>query len=87
MGALNDSRLMTYALICFFPAALTLIPEIISVAKALISLVFREKKRPLIICSAVVLFVVAAIIYGYVLKGGVFTIPTYETWLGAEVTA
>lgn len=87
VGALNDSRLMTYALICFFPAALTLIPEIISVVKALISLVFKEKKRPLIICSAVILLAVVVIIYGYILEGGVFTIPTYETWLGAEVTA
>lgn len=87
VGSLNDSRLMTYALICFFPAALTLIPEIISVVKAIISLVFREKKRPVIICSAVVLLIVTALVYGYVLKGGVFTVPAYETWLGMEVTA
>lgn len=86
VGALNDSRLMLYALICFFPAALTLVPEIISVAKALISLVFREKKKPVLICSGVVLLVVAALVYGYVLESGVFAIPAYETWLGTEVT-
>lgn len=87
IGSFNDGRLITYALICFFPAALTLIPEIISVAKALISLVFKEKKRPVIICSAVILAVAVVFLYGYILDGGVFTIPAYETWLGAEVTA
>lgn len=84
-GALSDKRLMTYALICFFPASLTLAPEIISVAKALISLVFKEKKRPVLICSAILLFAAIAVYYGYILKSGAFPIPSYETWLGAEV--
>ncbi len=86
MGAFNDGRLMNFALICFFPAALTLIPEIISVAKALISLVFKEKKRPVIICCAVILAAAVAFLYKYILDGGVFPVPAYETWLGAEVT-
>lgn len=86
VGAMNDSRLMTYALICFFPAALTLVPEIISVAKALISLVFRERKKPVLICSGIILLIITALIYGYVLNSGVFAIPAYETWLGTEVT-
>ncbi len=87
VGAMNDSRLMTYALICFFPAALTLVPELISVVKALISLVFKEKKRPVLICAGVILLAVAALVYGYILNSGVFAIPSYETWLGAEVAA
>jgi len=86
-GAMNDSRLMKYSLICFFPAALTLVPEIISVFKALISLVFKEKKLPVLICGGVVLFALTALLYSYVLKSGVFVIPSYETWLTAEVTA
>lgn len=87
VGALNDSRLMLYALICFFPAALTLVPEIISVAKALISLVFKENKKPVLICSGIILVIIASLVYGYILNSGVFSIPTYETWLGMEVTA
>ena len=87
VGSLNDSRLINFALICFFPAALTLVPEIISVVKALISLVFKEKKRPLLICSAIVLFAAAAFIYAHILNGNIFTIPTYESWLGMEVAS
>ena len=87
VGALNDSRLMTYALICFFPAALTLIPEIISVVKALFSLVFKDNKRPVLICSGIVLLAAAGFAYGYILNGGTFDIPPYETWLGMEVAS
>ena len=86
-GAMNDSRLMIYSLICFFPAVLTLAPEIISVVKALISLVFKEKKRPVLICGGIILFILTALLYGYILKSGVFEIPTYETWLTMEVTS
>ncbi len=86
-GAMNDSRLMKYALICFFPAALTLIPEIISVVKALISLVFKEKKLPVLIVGGVLLTTLTVFLYGYVLKSGVFEIPTYETWLTMEASS
>lgn len=86
-GAMNDNRLMKYALICFFPAALTLIPEIISVVKALISLVFKEKKLPVLIVGGVLLTALTVFLYGYVLKSGVFEIPTYETWLTMEASS
>ena len=87
VGSLNDGRLLKYALICFFPATLTLIPELVSVVKALISMVFRDKKKPVLICSGVVLLIIVGFVYGYILKNGYFGAAPYETWLGTEVTA
>ena len=87
VGSLNDSRLLNFAVICFFPAALTLVPEIISVVKALFSMAFGEKKRPVLICSGVILLIIVSFVYGYILENGVFGIAPYETWLGTEVTA
>ena len=68
LGAVSDARLLLPAVVCFFPAALTLVPEIIAVAKSIISLTFREKKKPFIIAEAVILALGAAVYYGAVLN-------------------
>lgn len=84
MGAINDPRFFIFAFICFFPAGLTLIPEIVSVIKALISLTFKDKKRPLLIMGTVILAALAVLLYGNILLTNPYGGIPFETWFGME---
>ncbi|MBQ8842812.1 MAG: EpsG family protein [Ruminiclostridium sp.] len=54
LGAISDSRLLIPATACFYPAIITLGPEIVAALKSIISLTFREnKKKALIIFGSV----------------------------------
>ncbi len=55
VGSFADGRLLFPSVICFFPAALTLVPEIIAVAKTIITLTFRENKRTVLMVGGVIL--------------------------------
>lgn len=84
LGSAADARLLPLAAACFFPAALTLVPEIIAVIKSIITLTFREKKRPVLIAFGVIIGLLAAACYSVIL----FRPETgwiYETWIGVTV--
>jgi len=84
LGAVSDSRFFILAFICFFPAGLTLIPEFISVIKAVVSLTFKDKKRPVLIACGVVLAALAVMLYGDILLSNAYGGIPYETWVGME---
>jgi len=84
MGAISDPRFFVFAFICFFPAGVTLIPEIISVFRAILSLTFKDKKRPLLITGGVVLAALAVFLYGNILLTNAYGGIPFETWVGME---
>lgn len=83
LGAVSDARLMLPAFVCFFPAALTLMPEIIAVAKSIVTLTFREKKKPFLIAGAAILLLGAAAYYGAVLNSAEYMFDI-STWMGVN---
>lgn len=83
-GIFTDKRFFIFGFICFFPAGLTLIPEIISVVKAVISLTFKDKKRPFLIVSGVILAALAVLLYGNILLTNPYGGIPFETWVGME---
>lgn len=83
IGSIYNERLLVLGTACFFPAALTLVPEIISAAKSIAALTFREKKKPVLIALAVILAVGSGI-YWLI---AVYRSPvSYSSWIvGAEI--
>lgn len=82
IGSIYNERLLVLGAACFLPAALTLVPEIISAAKSIAALTFREKKKPVLIALAVILAVGSGI-YWLV---AVYRSPVnYSSWIGAEI--
>lgn len=84
MGMLNDPRFFIFAFICFFPSGVTLIPEIISVLRAIISLTFKDKKRPVLITGGIILAALAVLLYGNILFTNAYGGIPFETWVGME---
>lgn len=84
MGMINDPRFFIFAFICFFPAGVTLVPEIISVLRAIISLTFKDKKRPVLITGGIILAALAVLLYGNILLTNAYGGIPFETWVGME---
>ncbi len=81
LGAVSDGRLLPLAVACFFPAAITLVPETILAAKSLIALTFKEKKKAFLIAGGVILSV-SAVVYYLVIVFRPETAMGFETWIG-----
>ena len=84
IGSIYNGRLIILAAACFFPAALTLVPEIIATIKSIAVLTFREKKEPVLIALAVILAVGSGIYWLVVLNRPEIDF-TYSSWIGAAV--
>lgn len=83
IGSIYNERLLVLGIACFFPAALTLVPEIISAAKSIVALTFREKKKPVLIALAVILAVGSGIYWLFAVNRSE-TGFEYNSWIGAE---
>lgn len=81
VGAIADERFLVLALACFYPAALTLVPEIIAAFKSILTLTFREKKRPALIVGGSILVLGFAVYYFFLCQKEGFT---YTVWLFNE---
>lgn len=81
LGSVADVRLLPLAIACFFPAAITLVPETVLAAKSIIALTFKERKKTFITIGGIVLSVLAAIYYAVIIFRPE-TAMGYETWIG-----
>ena len=81
MGSVADARLLSLAVACFFPAAVTLVPETILAAKSILALTFKERKKPFIIAGAALLSVLG-LAYYLVIVFRPETAMGFETWIG-----
>ncbi len=79
LGSIADGRLLPLAIACFFPAAVSLVPETIGAFRSIIALTFRERKKPFIIGGGIVLAVLAAVYYAVVIINSGMG---FETWIG-----
>ncbi len=80
-GATGDGRLMLISVVCFFPTVLAVIPETVMILKSIITLTFRDNKKPVLIAGGILSVVGLAVYYIFLMKNSGFE---YELWLTGQ---
>lgn len=79
IGAISDSRFLIIAFICFCPVVLTLTPEITDIFSSVISLTFKEKKKPVLFIGGLLLMTGLSVYYYNIIKTADFVYIPFLT--------